>query len=402
MAQSEHYNKNGIIYTFNNKYSYNLTKVCKNNTHTFIHLPMDNNIIIPKNFVPYTYQLDCINKFNEYYVNNNNGILSMPCGCGKTYTSFLIAENYEIVIIISPLKQHTEQNILNYKKYSKKEVKTIIIDSEGTRNINYIFSKITKDTNIIIGSTYKSCDIIVEIIKKYKNAFIVIDEFHNLSYNNIYNNEDNINKIIKSENKKLYMSATPRIYELEDNNDCNIEDILGKIVYKMDFNYAITNNYISNYELYLPIHDENNYKLLLEKIKINNYENLLIQKVLYYFESIKILGKLKTIIYFNSHEYIDIFIKCFNDINNYYNYRYYIDSIICSDTKPNRIKKLEEFNNSSEISILCSVSILDECIDIPSCNSIYITYNCVSKIRIVQRISRSLRKHNNKIAKILI
>ena len=39
----------------------------------------------------------------------------------------------------------------------------------------------------------------VEIIKKYNNAFIIIDEFHNLSNNNIFNVEDNINKIIKSE-----------------------------------------------------------------------------------------------------------------------------------------------------------------------------------------------------------
>jgi predicted helicase len=214
--------------------------------------------------------------------------------------------------------------------------------------------------------------------------------------------------IIKSENKKLYMSATPRIYELEDNDQCDysVEDILGKIVYKMNFSDAIINNYISNYEIFLPVHDEDNYSksLLLDQIKIIEYDDLLIKKVLYYFELIKIFGKLKTIIYFNSHEHIDIFIKCFNDVNNYSqsNYKYNIDSIICSDTKNNRIKKLEEFNNSDEISILCSVGILDECIDIPSCDSVYITYNCISKIRIIQRISRALRKHNNKIAKILI
>jgi superfamily II DNA or RNA helicase len=196
---------------------------------------------------------------------------------------------------------------------------------------------------------------------------------------------------------------------LEGENDCNIEDVLGKIVYRMTFEYAITNNYISDYEIYLPIHDEDNYNLLVKEIKCD-YNELLIKKVLYYFECIKILGKLKTIIYFNSHEDIDIFIKCFNDINNYYNYKYHIDSIICKDNKNNRNKKLEQFNSSEDISILCSVGILDECIDIPSCDSIdipscdsvYITYNCVSKIRIVQRISRALRKYNNKVAKVLV
>jgi len=149
MSQSEHYDKEGIIYTSNNKYSHNLVKVCKGKTHKFIHLPMENNVIIHKNlFIPYSYQLECVEKFNDYYQNNNNGILQMHCGCGKTYTSFLISENYNIIIIISPLKQHTEQNILNFKKYNtslllaktqeNSEIKTIIVDSEGTRNINYI------------------------------------------------------------------------------------------------------------------------------------------------------------------------------------------------------------------------------------------------------------------------
>ena len=403
MSQSEHYDKNGIIYTSNNKYSHNLMRVCKNKTHTFIHLPMDNNITISKNIlVPYNYQLECLDKFNKFYENNNNGILQMPCGCGKTFTSFLISEKYEIIIIISPLKQHTEQNVINYKKYSKSEIKTLIVDSDGTRNIKFILSKMTEN-KLIIGSTYKSCDIIIELLKhsNLDKIFIIIDEFHNLSYNNIYNVNDPINKIIKTNVKKLYMSATPKIYDLEETN-YNIENLLGKLVYKMDFMYAIDNNLISNYEIYLPIHEDDNYEILVEQIKILNYDKILIKKVLYYFESIKILGKLKTIIFFNNHDHIDIFIKCMNDINNYYNYNYTIDSIICTDTKNNRTKKLENFNNNDNISILCSVGILDECIDIPSCNSVYITYNCVSKIRIIQRISRSLRKQNNKIAKILI
>jgi len=50
--------------------------VCKGNTHKFIHLPIqsrENNIIIPKNiFVPYIYQLEYLEKFNEYYKDNNN------------------------------------------------------------------------------------------------------------------------------------------------------------------------------------------------------------------------------------------------------------------------------------------------------------------------------------------
>jgi len=57
--------------------------------------------------VPYSYQSDCVEKFNDYYSKseNNSAILQMPCECGKTFTSFLISESYDIIIIISPLKQ---------------------------------------------------------------------------------------------------------------------------------------------------------------------------------------------------------------------------------------------------------------------------------------------------------
>ena len=51
LSQKEHYNRKEIIYTSNNKYSYNLIRVYRNNTLTFVYLPIENNIIIPKNIL---------------------------------------------------------------------------------------------------------------------------------------------------------------------------------------------------------------------------------------------------------------------------------------------------------------------------------------------------------------
>ena len=39
--------------------------------------------------IPFDYQLEAEKNFKEYYENNSRGILTMPCGTGKTYTSFL-------------------------------------------------------------------------------------------------------------------------------------------------------------------------------------------------------------------------------------------------------------------------------------------------------------------------
>jgi hypothetical protein len=66
------------------------------------------------------------------------------------------------------------------------------------------------------------------------------------------------------------MSATPRIYELEDNDDLTTEDIkemFGKTVFKMDFKTAIENKF-GNEAIYI-------YKLnsnLIAGIKIKTFE----------------------------------------------------------------------------------------------------------------------------------
>ena len=53
-----------------------------------------------KIYKPYDYQLCAVKKSEEHFKNNNRGILSMPCGTGKTFASYLIAEQYSQLIII--------------------------------------------------------------------------------------------------------------------------------------------------------------------------------------------------------------------------------------------------------------------------------------------------------------
>ena len=257
-----------------------------------------------------------------------------------------------------------------------------------------------------------SCDIIKIILPFLNNPFIIVDEFHNLSKNNIYNNSDPLNYIIYFDTKTLYMSATPRIYELEDNDDCDVNEILGKTVYKMDFKEAISKKYICDYDIYLPILEDESLENLegeLANIKAEINDNLddnsLSKKCCYLFECIKRFGTLKCIIYFQSHKDITSFTKCFNKINEYYAYDYEINSIICDDSKEERNTKIESFKICESSSFLCAVNILDECIDIPECNSVYVTYNCKSKIKNIQRMSRSMRldkTNSNKRAKIIL
>jgi len=203
------YNLKGVVY-YNGKISTRVNKLAKGfltyinlNYDNIIDLTIESPINIECNLVAKDYQLEAFNTLKD----KNRSILSLPCGMGKTFTSFLIAKNYNNIILIAPLRQLIIQLMDDYNKYTNYEYNNILISSDGSRNDINIISNL-KDKNII-GSTYHSVNIINKIIDKLTNVIIVIDEFHNLSDNNINDNENEMNKILKSNNKILFLSATP-------------------------------------------------------------------------------------------------------------------------------------------------------------------------------------------------
>ena len=176
----------------------------------------------------------------------------------------------------------------------------------------------------------------------------------------------------------------------------------------MDFKTAISKNLITDYKIFLPIFDDINSNQVLDDIKQelditdNDIEHS--KKSCFLYEGIKRFGQIKCIVYCKDTNDLHKMMYVFNNLNTYYNYTYYANYITCDINKKKRTKILDEFKNYNGISILFSVRILDECIDIPQCNSIYITYNSKSKIKTIQRICRAMRKTNDstKIANLFI
>ncbi len=349
---------------------------------------------------PYDYQTAACEKFIEYYKNSDRGILSLPCGTGKTYTSYMISKNYNQIIIISPLKEFAKQNLKRYKEYGD-DRETKLIDSDGTRDFDEIKEFIELNEKFVLSSTFKSVDIIKRCLEYFKNPLIIIDEFHNLSKNNIYpneNEEDNFNQILKSKNKFLFMSATPRIYELEDEGEAYDEELLGEIVYNMNFTYAIEKKYITDYTIWLPSIHEDNTKLE-EELKIYEIEATIKAKCIYLFSCLLNTGSKKCIVYCKDTEEIKKFKKGIKKLNEYFELELETNKITSETKSKKRNEILNNFASGEKREILLSVRILDECIDIPTCDSIYITYPSKSKIRTIQRISRATRIDKNNMNK---
>jgi superfamily II DNA or RNA helicase len=451
-----------------------LLECCNDNKIHFVKLPSDssgsvsgdsiNEEIVPI-ISPYTYQLEAVSKFKEHFVDNNRGILAIPCGCGKTYISMLISSEYKHIVLLSPLREFAKQNLKRFIEYGYNKKDTLLVDSDGDRDIDSIKKFIKRKGKFVISSTYKSMDLIAECLDLFTDALFIVDEFHNLSKANILDETDNIYKLLKSNHKILFMSATPRIYDIEyvadsnrvsvadsvsednsdadsvsvadsdvdsdvdsvsvadsnsdseDNSDADsvsdsnsiadsdsVVELFGDVVYQMTFTDAIASKYITDYRIWLPSIHENNEELNKE-LSIYDIDNEIRNRCIFLYSCIANNGSKKCIVYCKDTEDMTAMMESMKTLNDFYIMDIEMNSISCLDSDKKRVSVLEGFANTEKIQLLFNIRILNECIDIPACDSVYISYAPKNKITTIQRISRATRIDKNnpyKVANVYI
>ena len=428
-----HYEKKGILY-YTSKLSKNIINKKECNSIEYIKKEFDNkkfyidkaNNIYNKelnkesnktNLIEnaYDYQIEAYCKISEEFKTKNRAILNLPCGLGKTLISMMIGLNYNQVIIISPLIEYCNQNLERFMSDIKyKDYKGLLINTDGTRDTEEIKKFISSNKKIILSVCYKSCDILYNVLSKLTNYIIIIDEFHNISKNDINGlSENGIGTIIYSNSKILYMSATPRIYSCSDEDDEELtfefnNELFGQIEYKYEFREAIKINKICDYEVYIPdIYLDNSIFIndIDKEIDISKYSNDYISKCNFLLRAILDTGNDKCIIYAKTHNDAYLIKDTLIKLNEYFSLDMYIDTVLSNDSNKDRKRKLNNFRTFNGISLLISVEILNECIDIVECNSVFFSYECKSRIKVIQRMCRAIRIDKNnphKIARVFI
>ncbi len=404
----------------------------------------ENNSILE----PFQYQIDAY----EALKGKHRTVLQMACGTGKTLVSILLAKDYKQNIIISPLKAYCEQNMERFTSQMPEEYKMLIIDGDNDgRNIHKIIEFIKNNEKICLFVTYKSIDIINKLIsyvddnndiKLLNDYFVIIDEFHNISYQDVYelydisdesyeenisdNEEDESDKeddfkeikqtqmynLLHSDSRIMFMSATPKLFgdNLDSPDDIEIDnDIFGNIDYIYSMSSAIEEGRICDYKIFVPtlhIPKETGIDLLYNEANLKDYDKELVIKARYVIKGMMEMGSRKCIIYLQSQNECREMTNIIKEqCKNYFAISNNCNYIISSDLKKDRKDKLKSFINFDGYSFLCSVDILNECIDIPKCDSIFIAYPSKSKIRNIQRLCRANRKDKenpNKIANIFL
>ena len=250
--------------------------------------------------------------------------------------------------------------------------KCLLVDTEGTTDIDEIELEIENNEYLIIFSTFKSAeDLLNEIVTG--EEYLIVDEVHNA-----LNMGDFINKFENC----LLMSATipEKLYE-------EFDDIIN--VYNYGIAEAIQNKYICDYEVHLPFIDNG----IIEVSKDFPGD----AKVEFLITGMLKTGSRRCIVYLSSCAECELFMNMFKESMSKY---HGIDKVWCEkiDNTVNskeRTRILHEFQNNkdNDFYIITSVRILDEAIDIPKCDSEFITYvgEQSSDIRTVQRLQRGGR-----------
>lgn len=386
--------------------------------------------------MPLDHQNIIIEKCKEHYKNNNYGKLYLACGTGKTFVGYWLSirvlKMNKIFVVVPSLYLLSQTYETWYKEmqYDEEKYDFLLIGSDLDKNDEMIcehnlttnektIQNCLKNNNkILVITTYHSSHLLVNACKKlkYKFDFGIYDEAHRSA-----GYEDKRFTILlssKIEIKRLFMTATEKIYNYSKNNEENIlsmdnENIYGKIIFKYSIKQAIDNDVLVNYRLLAPFINTSEYN---EKILNDRFVKYKKENITYDIKTI-LIGLM---IIFSMKKYNFTHLLIFSNTNEKAKkmmdfIKLYLDEsepehkINCkylsgNDNMNKRKYEVEEFENSQR-GIISSARIFGEGVDIKICDSVCFTDGKSSSIDIVQYVGRCLRKCNsipNKLSYVLI
>lgn len=276
--------------------------------------------------------ITAIGKAAEHYSTNDRGKLIMACGTGKTRTSLKIVEhildNQGLVLFMVPSIALLGQALNSWMAFAQEPMKAICIcsDSKASKKSDS-YSDDNEEGNIVdlalpactnsksikeqllkyrghkglitVFSTYQSIDAVSEAQKaileetggEFGNFdFIVCDEAHRTTGVKLSDkDESNFSKIHFDKNvsgkKRLYMTATPRLYgesakiKASRNDSVLIsmddEEKYGKEFFRVNFAYAVDHGILTDYKvLVLTVPESEIPDNIMREVRNNNVKEL--------------------------------------------------------------------------------------------------------------------------------
>lgn len=250
------------------------------------------------------HQTEALELTNKHFKKAERAKLIMACGTGKTFTSLRIAERETkgkgLVLFLVPSIALLGQTLREWSADAEEEINAICICSDpeitkkktknddsdnfsvvdlalpastDTKDIVSQFKHI-KDSNrkgmTVVFSTYQSIDVIAKAQKEISKIgfdefdLIICDEAHRTTGVSLSGEDESAftkvhdNKFLKAK-KRLYMTATPRLYSDDAKSKaaqadallCSMDDVklYGEEVYRIGFGEAVERSLLTDYKV---------------------------------------------------------------------------------------------------------------------------------------------------------
>lgn len=270
-----------------------------------------------------SHQALALEKTHEHFKNNDRGKLIMACGTGKTFNSLRIAENETdgkgLILFLVPSIALLGQTLNEWYADALEPINAICICSDpeitkkrkqledidtssvvdlaypastDVKSILHQFKSLDANSNkglTVVFSTYQSIEVIAKAQKalekenpKYAQFDLIIcDEAHRTtgvsladedesSFTKVHNND-----FIKAK-KRLYMTATPRLYNDETKSKaakeeaylCSMDDVslYGEEMYRIGFGEAVEKDLLTDYKVLILTLNENDVPPAVQKM----------------------------------------------------------------------------------------------------------------------------------------
>ena len=428
------------------------------------------------------HQTKALNNTNIHFQSNDRGKLIMACGTGKTFTALRIAEketnNKGTVLFLVPSIALLGQTLREWKSDTVTNIHAICICSDpeiskkigrneemdadridelaypASTDVEQVLQQFENIKNrseegmTVVFSTYQSIDVISKSQKKLmKNGFpefdlIICDEAHRTtgvtiagkdesSFTKVHNND-----FLKSK-KRLYMTATPRLYNDDSKSKaaqadailCSMDDesLYGQEMYRIGFGQAVEQNLLADYKVLILTLSDADIPPSIQKLiadgdsEINTDDaakligciNALSKEVLgddglltetdpgpmkravAFCSNIKTSKKISEIFNSVSKNYIEslpedkrgnmVSLSCDH-----------IDGTMSAPDKDRLLGWLKKEKKDKECSILTNVRVLSEGVDVPSLDAVLFLSARNSQVDVVQSVGRVMRKSPGK------
>ncbi len=415
------------------------------------------------------HQTEAVDKSLKHFKAHDRGKLIMACGTGKTFTSLRVTETITPenanILFLAPSISLISQTLREYAYERKNSQRYLVVcsdtkagkDSDGVDVNDLQISpttdpkkiaerlKIKSKERTIIFSTYQS----LKQVKKAQDLgapqfdLVICDEAHRTTGIEASEIEDNKTKgnyftFINDPNyvkakKRLYMTATPRIYTENVKNkakkhDVEIhsmdsESVYGKEIYRLDFSKAIDQKLLADYKVIILSIDE--------QYISDNYQDALMGTGLNLADASKIVGcykalrdqgignkgkKLSRAVSFlrtikDSKDVKEGFQKVVDVLDHQELANNQNDCFTCetehidgTDSSLKRNKKLDWLKEDVDLTesgetvcrILMNSKCLTEGIDVPNLDAVMFLHPRKSQVDVVQAVGRAIRKAEDK------